>query len=482
MKKLHLFNIIMFLCLNGLNAQFMPTTRNLDIASSPLFAETDGGISGYIRGSVYGFGQDGGPAGSQNYDLATSFAEAAIRADFKKSTTEGYMIFKGEARLREGQYFNGRLNNTTGTKDMYKTTLELRDLYVGYRRDKWEVVFGNQNIQWGRGIGSNPTNNLSASNMMFLSANAEDTKMYNLMLNFDYKIHPNLDWQVVAIPSVKSSNLELNLFNLGGMVMGAHEMPSPDIDNGAIATRLNWNVGPIGASVSYFNGYDPFPTFIAKFGENGLTGNTVNYRKQTFGFDFGKRIGGKVKGDMFEPTNDWMIFGEFGYNYNDNPDDLAYIPLSNLSFSLSLLKQIYYRNNLDNFSFVTAWNGKYTPDFEELVPVDPNTDPLGFLAYFNKNIVSFFHGQQKKLDHGMMFVATQTFARKKVSVSAIYNYGLIKVEGDPSGHNSFFSPRVNWNISKMLSVTAGGMHMWGPSANAYGPIMGGYFAEMKIIL
>lgn len=79
------------------------------------------------------------------------------------------------------------------TNNRYKTTLDLRDLYVGYRGRKWEVLLGNQNIQWGRGLGSNPTNNISPSDMLFLSANPEDKKMYNFMLSVDYQIRKGLD-------------------------------------------------------------------------------------------------------------------------------------------------------------------------------------------------------------------------------------------------------------------------------------------------
>lgn len=100
-KQLFIVGILLVSILE-VSAQFAPTTRNLDIASSPLFPDSEGGISGYIRGSAFGFRQDGGSAGSSNYDYSSTFAEAAVRADFKRSMTEGYLIFREEARMREG--------------------------------------------------------------------------------------------------------------------------------------------------------------------------------------------------------------------------------------------------------------------------------------------------------------------------------------------------------------------------------------------
>lgn len=481
-KKKYLLGIF---CMTSVmaSAQFVPVTRNVEIANSPNFSENEGGIQGYVRASAYGFGQDGGESGSENYDLATSFAEAAVRANFKRGYDGGYFIIAAEARLRHGQYFNGKLDGTTNTNDMYKTDLELRDLYVGYRRRKWEVIFGNQNIQWGRGVGSNPTNNLSPSNLFFLSANAEDKKMYNLMLNVDYQINPGLDLQVVGIPHVKSSDLPVSLFNLGTLVMEGHENPEAKIKNGAVAARLNWNNGPMGASISYFNGYDPFPTMNAGFNETGgVVAKTLNCRKQTIGADFGIRIPGKQRGGNFVPTNDWMIMGEVGYNIYKSVDGAAYVPQDNLGFSLGLTKMIYAPNNVDCFTGVISWYGKYTPKFKKLVDVDPTADPMTFLDNTNVRLGRFFNGQQKSLDHAMMLVLTQSFCRNKVSATLMGSCGIneaLDFSDAPSGHNITISPRVNFNFSKQFSLTAGGMRMWGGSADAYGPVMGGVFAELK---
>ena len=311
----------------GAQAQFVPLTRSTNIATSENFPVNDGGMSYYVRASMYGFGQDGSENGSDKYDFASTFAEVGARANYKWGFGDGYIIVAAEGRLRYGQYFNGKLRNedqpgmVLNTNGRYEATFDLRDLYVGYRGRKWEVILGNQNIQWGRGMGSNPTNNLSASDLFFLSATAGDGNMYNFMLSADYLINKGLDLQVVAVPMVQSSKMPLQLLNLGDLNLSAQRIPEAKIKNGSIAARLNLAGMHSGFSLSYFNGFDPFPTLHGNIDAN--TGETeaytVLFRKQTIGLDFSYTIPGNPRGGNFVPANSWTVFGEFGYNiYNKN--------------------------------------------------------------------------------------------------------------------------------------------------------------------
>jgi hypothetical protein len=242
----------------------------------------------------------------------------------------------------------------------------------------------------------------------------------------------------------------------------------------------------LGGSLSYFNGYDPFPSITMGFATpftGALTGNAISYRKQTFGGDFGIPIFGKPRGTG--PTNDLMIMGEFAYNRIANPTDLAYIPQSNIAMSIGLIKTISATNDLDKTMIIVSWNGKQTPNYTDLVlPTMDPTNPMGYyqdlIKYQLKGIVRMFNGQQKPLDHGLLAMVSQTFARGKVNTSLTCKYGLLDLPGTSSGHNIMFSPRASWNITKSLNASAGAMRMWGPSANIYGPIMGGYFSELKV--
>lgn len=492
MNRKFILGSLLLLGIVSAHAQFTPVTRNANIATSENFPVNEGGIHGYVRASAWGFGQDGGENGSENYDFASTFAEAGIRANYKKGFGEGYFIFAGEARLRYGQYLNGKMDNKTNigtainTNDRYKTTLDLKDLYVGYRSHKWEVILGNQNVQWGRGLGSNPTNNISPSDMLFLSANPEDKKMYNFMLITDFQFRKGLDLQVVAVPMVRSSYLPLQAFNLGGLNMLGQTIPEAKIKNGTIAARLNLNNGPMGASISYYNGCDPFPNLHADWQDGDPSKGQVmawteNCRKQTIGADFCVRISGEMRGGNFVPTNDWMITGEFAYNFYKNPNNVGYIPQDNFAFTLGLLKIINMSNNVDAFTIGMSWYGKYTPNYKTLK--FDLTNPVSYMEDMNVSLGRFFNGQQAKLDHTLMLILSQSALRKKLSFSLMCSYGLIKPT-DITGsfkdkNNATIYPQANYNISKNLSLSAGYMRMFGANAPYYGPIMGGCFVELK---
>lgn len=468
-------------------AQFVPVTRNAPIATSENFPVNAGGMSYYARASVYGLGQDGGDSGSDNYDVASSFAEVGARANYKWGFGDGYIIMAAEGRLRHGQYFNGKLANDNkgtalNTNSRYETDLDLRDLYVGYRGRKWEVVLGNQNIQWGRGMGSNPTNNLSPSDLFFLSAGADDGKMYNMMLSADYKINNGLDLQVVGVPLVKSSKMPLELFNLGGLDLREQEVPEAKLKNGSVAAKLNLSGMMSGASISYFNGYDPFPVLKAGFGDDGNAfANTVVYRKQTIGADFSFTFNSNPREGHSVPSNMWTVFGEFGYNIYKKVDGKEMLQ-NNLAFNVGVRRIAYMPNNVDMFMAAVAWYGKYTPNFKKLTG---NTEDMDTYLYeTNLTMGRFFNGQQKQLDHSLMIVLSQSALRQKFNFSLAGVVGLITPTGfmsDEEGdRNITISAQGVYNISSNLSLTAGYKRMIGSSAPMYGPIMGGTFAEMKV--
>lgn len=176
--------------------------------------------------------------------------------------------------------------------------------------------------------------------------------------------------QVVGVPLVRTSILPLQAFNLGGLVMNGQTVPEAKLKNGTIAARLNLNNGPMGASISYYNGYDPFPNLHADWlGGDPRNGQveawTENCRKQTIGADFGIRISGKLNDGNMTPTNDWMLMGEFAYNFYKNKDNVGYIPQDNFAFSLGVMKMIYLNNNIDLFTAAVSWYGKYTPKYKK---------------------------------------------------------------------------------------------------------------------
>lgn len=84
-----------------------------------------------------------------------------------------------------------------------------------------------------------------------------------------------------------------------------------------------------------------------------------------------------------------------------------------------------------------------------------------------------------------MLILSQSLARKKINLSLMCSYGLIRPTDITASvkekNNVTIYPQACWNIAKNFSLTAGYMRMLGGNAPYYGPIMGGCFAELKAV-
>ena len=442
-------------CVISLNAQ----SRDQLISITPQsmrYQEEKNSLGGYVRSSAYG--------GTSKFDFATTFVEGQFQADVQRGFEEGYVFFKADTRLRNGQFFG-----------VNETQLEIKDLYVGYKREKFELTLGNQSLLWGRGIGANPTNNLTPTNGFFLSATGNDQNLSNFMVRTKYSINPGLDWEVVGVPIYKASVSRGDLLTLpAGIIPGTQDLPENKLKNGSLATRLNWNLGPMGASVSYFNGYNAAQAIVPVVTSTGILANQSSFRKQTIGADFGIRIPGNPDGTS-NPTNDALILGEIGYDKIENPTDAAWVPQSNLTYTVGMVKSWYDKYKIDNVTLVLSYVGKYTPNF--ITPIQPTdyTDPdFGYkmLTYSQRNLTQQIFGQQKQVIHSTFGVLSKTFDKAKFSLSLMGMYNI-------TVKSSMISPRATWNITKSLSTTVGGFYLNGPGTEVVSPTLNGVFCELK---
>jgi len=91
-------------------------------------------MNGYGRGVVFG--------GRNCYSLASVFSELSLQTSVTKSSA----LLETDIRFRTGMYFNER-----------KTELQIRELYAGYKSQKFDAFLGNQIVTWGRTEGFSPT-------------------------------------------------------------------------------------------------------------------------------------------------------------------------------------------------------------------------------------------------------------------------------------------------------------------------------------
>ena len=115
-------------------------------------------FSGYGRGSAY--------AGSELYDYNNIFAEFGMqgRVSWKKA------VLFSDLRLRGGYQF-----------DSLYATFQLKETFAGFQSEKIDLYFGAKIVSWGRMDGFNPTDNITPYDYFFLTPDADDQKLPNLL-------------------------------------------------------------------------------------------------------------------------------------------------------------------------------------------------------------------------------------------------------------------------------------------------------------
>ena len=433
-------------------------------------------INGYGRGSIY--------AGSKDFDMAAAFAEISLQPSIEKWGA----VLKSDLRFGTGYFFNE-----------YQNVLQIKELYIGYRRDKFSVLLGNQIVNWGRTDGFNPTNNITPNDYFFLSANPNDQKLSNFLLKLNYRPVSGINLELIGIPFYKMSNYRFDLFdlsNMGGIgammdmgmsgmsgmmptiFFGEDIMPNKKLENASLAFRADFDYSAFGGSISCFHGYDPYHGIEMSsfyYSSQTQTGKilpvafqiiSVPYRKTTIGADFA------VPAKMF------IIRGEAAYNIVENKDKKASIPNSDLSYVAGL------EANVGGFMLLGQYIGKYTFDFEELsYPVLTSlTNPLAFLQFANDMIdyqFRFFNrkifNQQEKWNHAVALTASKSFAYDQLNAELTGYYNVTSEE-------LMIRPCLSWRINDILSLTVGGMYMHGKENSLYSftsRVMNGGFVEFK---
>lgn len=459
---------------------FESATSDNESFSQDSFSSLSGfSFNGYARGSILG--------GGKQYDLASSFAEIALQPSYSK----GVAMMKSDIRLRRGLFF-----------EEDKQIIEIKELFTGYKGDKFDFFIGNQIVNWGRTDGFNPTNNITPNDFFFLTAEPDDQKMSNFLLRMKYRISPAVEIDLIGIPYFKPSNYRFDLFDLNEQVdLGELPIQLPDFDinvdfnplllpkrkleNGSFAARINVELPEIDFSLSYFSGYDPYHGFDLKDFEINIFDSKKPiqisyepkvYTKNTFGFDFAL------------PLSSSMLRGEAAFNLTRRKNNEIYIPKSDFSYVLG------YEKIWNDFVFLAQYISKVTPDFEAIseplldfsdfdinnfdITKIPNLmefpeDMVKYeSAYFNRMIFN----QQKKFNHAFSFTLNRPFKYEEWNAEFTAYYNLTSKE-------LMLRPKLNWKITDALNFAFGASYMKAYDKSLFyfsSTIMNGAFAELKI--
>ena len=406
-------------------------------------------FNGYARGSAFGL--------SESYDYSAVFGEFCLQSEYSSKGTYIY----ADLRFREGVDFGKEY-----------TKLQIKEAYAGYQSDKFDIYLGNQIITWGRTDGFNPTNNITPQDYFFLSANLDDQKLSNFLLQVKCRISSVIELEMIGIPFYSPSNYRFDLFATNEAVSYADiSLPSKSFENSSVAARLNFEFSRIGFSASYFRGYNTFSGFTIQSidwstGVPIVLNSAKPHLKNTVGLDFAL------------PISSWIIRGEIAYNITEEYEENIHIPNPDLFYVLGV------EHNFWGFTSILQYVGRYTLDYTELsIPVltDP-TNPLAQMQYANEMIEyesalfnrKMFY-QQEETNHAIVLSANKSFAYDtwNVELSGYYNI---------SSEELMIRPKLTWKITDALAASLGGAYMTGPEKSIFNyssPVLSGVFIELK---
>jgi hypothetical protein len=404
-------------------------------------------FSGYARGSFYG--------GSENYDYSSTFGEFALKS---KLTKQKSFLF-ADMRFRGGLFYNER-----------ETTLQIKEVYAGYRGSKVDLFLGNQIVTWGRTDGFNPTNNITPNDYFFLTPDPDDQNLSNFMLRNKIRLANQIDMEVIAIPFYLPSIYRYDLFSMGaGANFKNFAIPETNFENSTLASRLNFELPSIGFSVSYFRGYDPFYGFTLidfQFIPLEINYQPTPYFKNSVGIDFAL------------PIYKWIIRGEGAWSITEDFENQMHIPNPDFSYVFGL------ERNISGYVAIFQYVGKYTLDFKDLTPpVLAGNSQEDFIQYANERVLyesTFYNrkifSQQEKTNHALMLSISKSFLHEELSIYISGYYNLTTEE-------YLIRPNVKWSITDELSASIGASYMLGPDNSLYdiaGKVINGAYLGLMV--
>ena len=422
-------------------------------------------FSGYGRGSFYG--------GSRSYDFQSVFGEFGVQG--KLSINHAFLF--ADLRARGGLQY-----------DSLYTTLQLKEAYAGYQSDKFDIYLGEKIITWGRTDGFNPTNNITPFDYFFLTADSDDQKLPNFLLDARWHITSQINLEGIVIPFYKPSIYRYDLFDLNesGDYQGFLHyesvtefspfiFPAKTFKNMAASAKLNFEFPAIGFSLSWFRGYSTLYGFdidtalITSLSFTELNYNIYlnpkTYLKNSIGLDF------EI------PAGRWIFREETALNLTKDYENNMYVPNPGLQYVAAV------ERNFGGWDFILQYIGSYTYNFKplkEIPPYDPGTPLPDYMYSVTYNELTQFNRrifyQQEKFNHALSLYIGKFFAHDAVRAEIMGYYNITSEEW-------FVRPQVSWDITDRLQVSAGGFYSKGPDKSLYYyafQVMNGGFVQLKV--
>lgn len=434
--------LLMVLWVPGLLGQSLFEEASQEKASSqPAFD-----LWGYVRSTLY-LGQASDP---DSGEIKSGYGEFSLKLKAEKADFGGAFA---EIRGRHGQEF-----------DLEVSEFNLREAYVDTYLGRFDLRIGHQIVVWGRADGINPTDNITPKDLLVRSPDEDDRRLANFAVRTHYNLS-SLRLEALWVPFYAASRIPTEFINFPpGVLYGGHEYPTARLKNSAFAFRLNLELSGLDGSLSYFNGYNPFPGLSAAVYNvpPAATGPLVQvflkaYRMHTLGGDFSTTLGKLgLRGEaayrrphLDYETNMFVI----------NPD-IYYVVGVDREFS-------------NGMSFILQYLSRYVLDFKELDrPSDPSLLPLYNLNTKNRLLAS----QQYQWSHSFSLRLAASLLHETLHLELMSMVNLTSEE-------YLLRPKMDYEISDAFSFVLGGELYRGPEETLFNLVekyLSGVFSELRV--
>jgi len=388
-------------------------------------------LNGFLRATLF----VGKVPGKNEAETKSSYAEADLQLTVKKI---GFGDAFAELGFRNGSEFHDPLNE-----------LDLAESYVNLYVGRFDFRVGHQIVVWGRADGFNPTDNITPKDYLTRSPDEDDRRLANFLFRAWYNAYP-VRLEAIWIPNYAASVIPTDIVPLPEyIVLNEPDYPDANLNNSAVAVRMNFERPSIDGSISYFDGFNPSPGIDLVSLESSGGNLTVNvspraYRQHIIGADFQTTLG------------DYGFRGEIAYRYPYGEYRAKdYIPYPDFQYVLGFDKEFG-----PDVSLIVQYMGRYVINYSELT--EP-TLPLEMIPYqlaVKNRLISF---QTDKISHAISFRPAWTFLYETLTLEVLGMYNFVTDE-------LMLRPKISYEITDDLSAFFGGEIYTGPEESLYGSI------------
>ena len=411
-------------------------SQNADLTQQDTYE-----LNGYIRGVFYG----GETPEQDEVETKSSYAESALKIRVRQQDLgDGFV----EIRFRRGHEFGAAISE-----------VNLREAYINTYVGKFDFRIGHQIVVWGRADGFNPTDNITPKNFLIRSPDEDDRREGAFLIRSFFNVQP-IRVEGIWTPIYTASVLPTDIAPLPpGIVFGEPDHPDARLENSSFALKFNVELASLDGSVSYFNGYNPFPGVGIAVPERILDGIQLTskaYRMHILGADFSTAVGSLMG-----------LRGEFAFRTpHEDYEENIHIPNPDLQYVIGGDKEF------GDLSVLIQYLGRYVFDFTRL------SEPRNLLELVSPELAlnnRIYSSQQNELSHSVSFRTAWKLLHETLDLEllGLYNFTTEEV---------FLQPRVSYDIADDLTATLGWERYSGPEDTLFG-IVDSYFtalyAELK---